>query len=61
MGNKMLWQSDNEMWIQAKVNSEYRLVAVHSGDFNGFPPRTKMVFKDGCTKDYQGEINCHNL
>ena len=57
----MQWQSDNEMWIQAKVNSEYRLVAVHSGDFNGFPPRTKMVFKDGCTKDYQGEMNCQNL
>jgi hypothetical protein len=57
----MQWQSDNGMLIWAKVNSEYRLVALHSGGFNGFPPKTKLVFKDGCTKDFQGEINCCNL
>jgi hypothetical protein len=51
------------MGIQGKVNSEYlhKLDSLHSGGFNGLFPRTKPIFKDGCAKDYQGEINSHYL
>lgn len=61
--NSTHWQSDNVMGIQGKVNSEYlhKLDSLHSGGFNGLFPRTKPIFKDGCAKDYQGEINSHYL